>query len=54
MIKLFRNISQNLLVGGETNKYFKYAIGEIIHIAITQKYNLNLNATTYPSPLGRG
>ena len=34
MIKLFRNIRQNLLVEGKTTKYFKYAIGEIVLVII--------------------
>jgi hypothetical protein len=34
MIKLFRNIRQNLLSQGKTSKYFKYAIGEIILVVI--------------------
>ncbi|PJB18810.1 MAG: hypothetical protein CO117_06940 [Flavobacteriaceae bacterium CG_4_9_14_3_um_filter_33_16] len=53
MIKFFRKIRQNLLNEGKTTKYLKYAIGEIILIAITQKYNQNSNTTTYSSPLGR-
>ena len=34
MIKLFRNIRQNLLNEGKTMKYFKYAIGEIVLVVI--------------------
>ena len=34
MIKLFRNIRQNLLSEGKTGKYLKYAIGEIILVVI--------------------
>jgi hypothetical protein len=34
MIKLFRNIRKNLLNEGKTNKYFKYAIGEIVLVVI--------------------
>jgi hypothetical protein len=34
MIKLFRNIRQNLLNEGKTSKYFKYAIGEIVLVVI--------------------
>ena len=34
MIKFFRKIKQNLLVQGKTEKYFKYAIGEIILVVI--------------------
>jgi hypothetical protein len=34
MIKLLRNIRENLLKEGKTTKYFKYAIGEIILVVI--------------------
>jgi hypothetical protein len=34
MIKLFRNIRQNLILENKTGKYFKYAIGEIILVVI--------------------
>ncbi|WP_159039906.1 hypothetical protein [Christiangramia fulva] len=34
MIKLFRNIRQNLLAEGKTSKYIKYAIGEIVLVVI--------------------
>lgn len=34
MIKLFRNIRQNLLNEGKTSKYIKYVIGEIILVVI--------------------
>jgi hypothetical protein len=34
MIKFFRKIRQNLLVGNKTAKYFKYAIGEIVLVVI--------------------
>jgi hypothetical protein len=34
MIKLFRNIRQNLLNEGKTSKYFKYAISEIVLVVI--------------------
>ncbi|SDB19781.1 hypothetical protein SAMN03097699_0048 [Flavobacteriaceae bacterium MAR_2010_188] len=34
MIKLFRNIRQNLLSEGKTTKYLKYAISEIILVVI--------------------
>jgi hypothetical protein len=34
MIKLFRNIRQNLMETGKTGKYLKYAIGEIILVVI--------------------
>ena len=34
MIKFFRKIRQNLLLEGNTRKYFKYAIGEIVLVVI--------------------
>ncbi|NNL90905.1 MAG: hypothetical protein HKO66_01605 [Saprospiraceae bacterium] len=34
MIKFFRIIRQNLLSEGKTGKYIKYAIGEIILVAL--------------------
>ena len=34
MIKIFRNIRQNLLSEEKTGKYFKYAIGEIFLVVI--------------------
>jgi len=37
MIKLFRNIRKNLLNEGKTSKYLKYAIGEIVLVAINKK-----------------
>lgn len=43
MIKLFRNIRQNLLNEGKTTKYFKYAIGEIILVVIGILIALNIN-----------
>ena len=43
MIKLFRNIRQNLLVEGKTTNYFKYAIGEIILVVIGILIALSLN-----------
>jgi uncharacterized membrane protein YgaE (UPF0421/DUF939 family) len=43
MIKLFRNIRQNLLVEGKTTKYFKYAIGEIILVVIGILIALSIN-----------
>ncbi|TXE19528.1 hypothetical protein ES731_07980 [Psychroflexus gondwanensis] len=43
MIKLFRNIRQNLLVEGKTVKYFKYAIGEIILVVIGILIALSIN-----------
>ena len=44
MIKLFRNIRQNLLNEGKTSKYFKYAIGEIILVVIGILIALQLNS----------
>jgi hypothetical protein len=43
MIKLFRNIRQNLLAEGKTSKYLKYAIGEIILVVIGILIALNIN-----------
>jgi hypothetical protein len=43
MIKLFRNIRQNLLAEGKTSKYLKYAIGEIILVVIGILIALSLN-----------
>jgi hypothetical protein len=43
MIKLFRNIRQNLLNEGKTSKYFKYAIGEIILVVIGILIALQIN-----------
>jgi hypothetical protein len=43
MIKLFRNIRQNLLNEGKTSKYFKYAIGEIVLVVIGILIALNIN-----------
>ena len=34
MIKFFRKIRQNLLIENKTEKYFKYAIGEIVLVVI--------------------
>ena len=43
MIKLLRNIRQNLLNEGKTSKYFKYAIGEIILVVIGILIALSIN-----------
>lgn len=43
MIKLFRNIRQNLLFEGKTTKYFKYAVGEIILVVIGILIALQIN-----------
>ncbi len=52
MIKLFRNIRQNLLNEGKTSKYLKYAIGEIVLVVIgiliaLQANNWNENRISY-------
>jgi len=43
MIKFFRKIRQNLLSEGNTGKYFKYAIGEIILVVIGILIALSIN-----------
>ena len=43
MIKLFRNVRQNLLAEGKTIKYFKYAIGEIVLVVIGILIALQIN-----------
>ncbi|MBL0025811.1 MAG: hypothetical protein IPO98_12810 [Saprospiraceae bacterium] len=43
MIKLFRNIRQSMLSNGQTIKYFKYAIGEIILVVIGILIALQIN-----------
>ena len=43
MIKFFRKIRQNLLTAGKTEKYFKYAIGEIILVVIGILIALGIN-----------
>lgn len=43
MIKLFRNIRQNLLAEGKTKKYLKYAIGEIILVVLGILIALQIN-----------
>ena len=43
MIKLFRNIRQNLLAEGKTSKYLKYAAGEIILVVIGILIALSIN-----------
>ena len=50
MIKLFRNIRQNLLNEGKTAKYFKYAIGEIVLVVIGILIALQVN--TWKEDLG--
>jgi hypothetical protein len=43
MIKFFRKMRQNLLSVGNTGKYFKYAIGEIVLVVIGILIALQLN-----------
>jgi hypothetical protein len=43
MIKIFRKIRQNLLSEGNTGKYFKYAIGEIVLVVIGILIALQIN-----------
>ena len=43
MMKFFRKIRQNLLSKGNTGKYFKYAIGEIVLVVIGILIALQLN-----------
>lgn len=43
MIKLFRNIRQNLIMENKTSKYLKYAIGEIILVVIGILIALSIN-----------
>jgi hypothetical protein len=43
MLKIFRNIRQNLLNEGKTTRYFKYAIGEIVLVVIGILIALSIN-----------
>jgi len=43
MIKFFRKIRQNLISEGKTEKYFKYAIGEIVLVVIGILIALSIN-----------
>lgn len=43
MIKLFRNIRQNLIMENKTSKYLKYAIGEIVLVVIGILLALQIN-----------
>ncbi len=43
MIKFFRTIRQNLLLAGQTRKYLKYAIGEIVLVVIGILIALQIN-----------
>lgn len=51
MIKLFRNIRQNLLAEGKTTRYLKYAIGEIILVVIGILIAVKINAWANTSKL---
>ncbi len=44
MIKLFRNIRQNLLMENKTSKYLKYAVGEIVLVMIGILLALQVNS----------
>jgi len=48
MIKLFRNIHQNLLAEGKTTEYFKYAIGEIKKCPVREKIWVEKFETNQP------
>ena len=43
MIKIFKNIRQQLLSDGKTKKYLKYAIGEIVLVMIGILLALQVN-----------
>ena len=43
MHKFFRNIRQKLIIEGQTNKYLKYAIGEIVLVVIGILIALQIN-----------
>ena len=43
MIKFFRHIRQNLLMENKTNRYLKYAIGEILLVVIGILLALQIN-----------
>ena len=43
MIKLFRNIRQNLIMENKTSKYLKYAIGEIVLVVLGILIALQIN-----------
>ena len=43
MIKIFRNIRQNLLAEGKTTKYLQYALGEIVLVVIGILIALQIN-----------
>jgi len=43
MIKFFRHIRQSLIMKNQTNKYFKYAIGEIVLVVIGILIALQIN-----------
>ena len=46
MIKFFRKIRQDLILGGRTGKYLKYAIGEIVLVVIGILIALEINTCT--------
>jgi hypothetical protein len=43
MIQIFRKIRQNLIASGNTGKYIKYAIGEIVLVVIGILIALQIN-----------
>ena len=43
MIKIFRNVRQNLLNEGKTTKYLQYALGEIVLVVIGILIALQIN-----------
>ncbi len=43
MINYLRNIRKTLLKDGKTNRYFKYAIGEIVLVVIGILIALSIN-----------
>ena len=53
MIKFFRKIRQKLLNQGETAKYFKYAIGEIVLVVIGILIALQINNWNEQSKLNK-
>ncbi|MFT4851580.1 MAG: hypothetical protein ACI83B_004147 [Sediminicola sp.] len=44
MIKFFREIRQNILLENKTEKYFKYAISEIILVVIAILIAVSINS----------
>lgn len=43
MLKIFRNIRRNILFGGNTSRYLKYAVGEIVLVVIGILIAVNIN-----------